>query len=669
MAEMILGLPKEELFCSGHTSCSGCGPALAMRYALKAAGKNTVVVHATGCMEVVSSAYPMSAWKVPWIHGTFENVPAIASGIERAFKSKGKKVNILAIGGDGATFDIGLGALSGMIERGHKVCYICYDNEAYMNCLSLSTDILTKDGLKKITDIKKGDMIYAFNQKTYELILKKCTGIFDNGKKGVFEIRTLHHTIKATENHPFLTVQKNGRGKENNFTWKIVSELKKGDQIIVLKNLEGKSFSFKSIKKTAKSDYKVNNLSEVKLPSESSDDLMEFCGLFLGDGWIRLKKGEVGFALPENKYARNRLLMLQERLFGLRPSMDKNYIYFHSVNLTKFIDSLGFNLPAKKKTVPSWVFTLPASEKEAFIQGLMLSDGYKIGNSNRVVSASFELLKRISLLLQTIGYRVGKIHKQTKKKGTFVVYRKLLKDSTYGAVVFSERKDWNIEKYKSQYKYHNFLIGNKSFEAEKIQGIKSVGIEPTLDLRVEGEHNFIADGIVVHNTGKQRSSASPLLANTTTTPFGKKIHGKLEPKKPLPFIVAAHGIKYVATASIANPQDFYNKVKKGLAIDGPSFIHVFSPCQFGWKFPTDKTIEITEQAIKSCVAPIYEIENGFLKLNKVDNKIKIDDYLNMQGRYKHLNKEEISQLQQFVDDRWKFLTELETKGKVFDVVQ
>lgn len=132
---MILGIPEEEYFEKGHRGCAGCGPAIAMRHALKAAGKNTIVVMATGCMEVVSTPYPETAWKVPWIHGAFENSAAIASGIDKALVRLGtrEKLNVLVIAGDGGTFDIGFQALSGMLERGHRVCYICYDNGAYSN--------------------------------------------------------------------------------------------------------------------------------------------------------------------------------------------------------------------------------------------------------------------------------------------------------------------------------------------------------------------------------------------------------------------------------------------------------------------------------------------------------------------------------------------------------
>ncbi|VUT27782.1 MAG: Pyruvate synthase subunit PorB [Candidatus Syntrophoarchaeum sp. GoM_oil] len=125
----------KNLFASGHRACAGCGMAIAVNLILEATGEKVFVVSPTGCLEIVSSPYPETSWKVPWIHSLFENTAAVASGIEAGLKALGRKNEgkVLAIGGDGATADIGMGALSGMFERGHDVTYICYDNEAYMN--------------------------------------------------------------------------------------------------------------------------------------------------------------------------------------------------------------------------------------------------------------------------------------------------------------------------------------------------------------------------------------------------------------------------------------------------------------------------------------------------------------------------------------------------------
>ena len=106
----------------------------------KALGKDTVIANATGCMEIISSVYPTTAWKLPWIHVAFPNAAAVGSGVEaglKALRRKGKiadrRVKSVAIGGDGGTVDIGFQALSGAMERGHDMLYVCFDNEAYMN--------------------------------------------------------------------------------------------------------------------------------------------------------------------------------------------------------------------------------------------------------------------------------------------------------------------------------------------------------------------------------------------------------------------------------------------------------------------------------------------------------------------------------------------------------
>jgi pyruvate ferredoxin oxidoreductase beta subunit len=130
---------RPDLFTSGHRACAGCGPAIALRLIMKATRGPTIVTNATGCMEVVSTIYPYTAWKTPWIHTAFENVAANASGIEAALKAmrrKGKleqSADVIAFAGDGGTFDIGIQALSGAAERGHDFLYVLYDNEAYMN--------------------------------------------------------------------------------------------------------------------------------------------------------------------------------------------------------------------------------------------------------------------------------------------------------------------------------------------------------------------------------------------------------------------------------------------------------------------------------------------------------------------------------------------------------
>lgn len=136
-------IPAEEYFAPGHRACIGCGEALAVRLVCKALGRDVIIVTATGCIEIVSSPLPWTSWRVPWIHTLFENVGAVVSGVESAYKAmlrKGKKklepgrrIKVVGFAGDGGTADIGLQALSGAMERGHDFLYVCFDNEAYMN--------------------------------------------------------------------------------------------------------------------------------------------------------------------------------------------------------------------------------------------------------------------------------------------------------------------------------------------------------------------------------------------------------------------------------------------------------------------------------------------------------------------------------------------------------
>jgi pyruvate ferredoxin oxidoreductase beta subunit len=137
--------PKElskrpERLAPGHRLCAGCGASIIVRQMLAAIDDPVVIANATGCLEVGTTIYPYTAWRVPWIHNAFENAASTISGVEAAYRSlvrQGKipdqNVKFLAFGGDGGTYDIGIQALSGAVERGHQFLYICYDNGAYMN--------------------------------------------------------------------------------------------------------------------------------------------------------------------------------------------------------------------------------------------------------------------------------------------------------------------------------------------------------------------------------------------------------------------------------------------------------------------------------------------------------------------------------------------------------
>jgi pyruvate ferredoxin oxidoreductase beta subunit len=131
---------KEDRLTSGHRLCAGCAAPIIVRQVLTAIDEPVVVANATGCLEVSTTIYPYTAWNVPWIHTAFETAASTISGVEAMYRSlvrQGKiedtGIKFVAFGGDGGTYDIGIQALSGMMERGHKALYVCYNNEAYMN--------------------------------------------------------------------------------------------------------------------------------------------------------------------------------------------------------------------------------------------------------------------------------------------------------------------------------------------------------------------------------------------------------------------------------------------------------------------------------------------------------------------------------------------------------
>ena len=146
------------------------------------------------------------------------------------------------------------------------------------------------------------------------------------------------------------------------------------------------------------------------------------------------------------------------------------------------------------------------------------------------------------------------------------------------------------------------------------------------------------------NTGIQRSGSTPIGAATTTTPAGSVMPGKLERKKPITEIMLAHEMDYVATASPYYWRDLLTKVRKGLEVEGPAFLHVFAPCPRGWRSDPAKSIEYSKLAVEACVFPLWEAVKGKRQLStpsKVialapQKKKSVKDYLQGQGRYRHL---------------------------------
>ena len=167
------------------------------------------------------------------------------------------------------------------------------------------------------------------------------------------------------------------------------------------------------------------------------------------------------------------------------------------------------------------------------------------------------------------------------------------------------------------------------------------------------------------NTGIQRSSATPRFADTTTSPAGKVIPGKMQSRKDLTEILVSHHIPYAAqTIAFMDFRDLYEKAEKAIYTNGPTFLNVFSPCPRGWGYPTEDLMEINKLAVQTCYWPLYEVVDGKYKITfKPAKKLPIEEFLKPQKRFRHLFKEGnewmIEEFQKEVDRRWNDLLALE----------
>jgi len=188
-------------------------------------------------------------------------------------------------------------------------------------------------------------------------------------------------------------------------------------------------------------------------------------------------------------------------------------------------------------------------------------------------------------------------------------------------------------------------------------GTVDIGIQ-ALSGAAERGTNFIYvcyDNEAYGNTGFQRSGSSPYGSQTTTTPTGKKEH-----KKDVPMIMAAHGIPYVATACISYPLDFVNKLKKAKEMVGTKYIQVLTPCPPGWRYSTEKTIEMGRLAVQTGIWALFEVEHGRFKLSSPSATLidwskrkPLEEYVKAQGRFNQLTPEDIDEIKRWIDETWE----------------
>lgn len=194
-------------------------------------------------------------------------------------------------------------------------------------------------------------------------------------------------------------------------------------------------------------------------------------------------------------------------------------------------------------------------------------------------------------------------------------------------------------------------------------GTYDIGLQ-SLSGAMERNHDFVYvcyDNGAYMNTGIQRSSATPMYADTTTTPVGSQSNGKMQNRKDLASIIAAHAVPYVGQSTLlGNFKDLHTKAEKAIYTEGACFLNVMAPCPRGWRYPTEDIMEICKLGVETCYWPLFEVDHGKWILNyEPKKKLPIEDFLRPQGRFKHLfkkgNEDLIVQFQEEVDRRWEEL--------------
>ena len=195
-------------------------------------------------------------------------------------------------------------------------------------------------------------------------------------------------------------------------------------------------------------------------------------------------------------------------------------------------------------------------------------------------------------------------------------------------------------------------------------GTYDIGFQ-SLSGAMERNHDMVYvcyDNEAYMNTGIQRSSATPMFADTTTTPSGKCSNGKPQNRKDLTEVIAAHHVPYAAqTTFIGNFSDLHKKAEKAIYTPGACFLNILAPCPRGWRYEAENIMDITKAAVETCFWPMYEVIDGekWILSYEPKKKLPIEDFLKLQGRFKHLlkpgNEEQVALLQAEVDRKWEAL--------------
>ena len=520
---------------------------------------------------------------------------------------------------------------------------------AQYECLSGDARVFTARGLVPIKDVLPGDIVFSFDEATEQLIPAPVKATAAKGIRPVYQVQVGTRKIKATDNHPFLVLEyTRGIGKlrgRYRRAWKYLYELKVGDLVAVAKNIPDVGAAAvmqqPQIKTTVtgrnqtNTEYALdisNRYNPINLPESSSSDLMWWLGLYVGDGYIHHTEGadkaRVGFAIPEtDKPLRQEFARVTEALFELPAKNGDPYrMTVNSTILARYLEDNGFEGDALSKRVPSWVFALPLEQKLAFLGGYLDADGYVRDHPKNhdlaLTSANRELLSDIQSLCAQCGITTSNIHRFEGKhphdaERTMVGYRMMLSGDFERILSRSPQRTDRFGKRKYHHDYSS--AHNTSFAAHtneyigfaKIEAITPAGSEAVYDIEVDGPHNFVAEGLVVHNSEvvyhniKESLSKQGVIFVDTDTAL--KEYPDLF-KKYFGTIIPPADNKFAALNSAV--------WSGGSFIYVPPGVHVEMPLQAYFRINTqnmgqfERTLIIVDEGafvhyVEGCTAPIY----------------------------------------------------------------
>ncbi|MFT4307752.1 MAG: Fe-S cluster assembly protein SufB [Candidatus Woesearchaeota archaeon] len=408
-----------------------------------------------------------------------------------------------------------------------------------LGCLTGDALVETVGGPRRIDEIEVGDHVYALDETDRSIKPRRVLGSVFSGIKEVYVVTVSGRRLRATANHPFLVMERVKRHPSHkkgffNATWKPLAYLRAGDLIAVPRRLPDEGTPYRLPQPVRGSFARSNNqygdfimrtgssIRQIRVPDHTSEDFMWFLGLMLGDGHVwfdkSATKAKINIAIPRSSDLRTPLIETLESLFDIREFYEQErYIVVNSIQLGLLLEEIGFVGNADTKSVPRWVHTLPRSQKLAFLAGYFDSDGHVGRNGIYLTSINEDVLRSIQHVALSCGMGFSHVFNHGIERETTICgvqcmahesFRLLLNGPLVGELpTRSHSYRESITRIKTK---RNFTTANGvNFRHEtsddlgftRVQSVEAAGIEPTYDIEVEGSHNFIANGIIVHNSG------------------------------------------------------------------------------------------------------------------------------------------------------------------------